>query len=336
MYNLLSYILSNSYSLFEPVLNYRITTNRKGIAVYMLSKSIKYKSYPFFLYSFLCLSFIASAAPPITVKVAVTQRLTNLYQSVLKQDKKTIIEFTVMDLKETTNGFTSLVILKQALNKVGLTTKFEFVISPTYKRSLLLVQSGDALLTLSTLREGYTPPETLKSSVLIGSQDMVRGIYGLKSNHALMKVQTLGELKKLSAVTNLAWGGDINALRAIEPAKFDLVSSLSSIFMRIAYRNTDFTLLDLPIGTPEFQRQYKGVILIPVPGLLINTNTTRHFLISKRHPDSQTVYQALEKGLKIMREQGLIKRYYQQVKKFPSDLPSWKILNNAATGHVNP
>ncbi len=272
------------------------------------------------------MSFMASAAPEKTIKIAATQRLADLYQSIIKQKQKQIIDFTSLNLKNTSKGFTSLVILKQALHKAGLATKVEFVISPTFKRSQLLVQSGAALITLATLREGYEPSGTLKSSPLIESQDMARGIYGLKSNHALMKVKTLDELKKLSAVTNIAWGGDIKALQEIEPTKLDLVSSLRAIFTRIAYRNIDFALLDLPMWTPDFQRRNEEVMLVPVPGLFINTKTAHHILISKTHPDSQKVYQALEQGLKIMREQNLLKKYYRQVKLFPSELSNWKLL----------
>ncbi len=281
------------------------------------------------------MSFIVKASPNKTITIAVTQRLANLYQKIIEQKQKPIIEFTDTDLIDTTKGFASLVILKQALHNAGLVTSIEFVISPTYKRNQLLVQSGDALLTLSTLREDYTPSGLLKSSVLISSRDMARGIYGLKSNHTLMKVKTIDELKNFSAATNKTWGGDIKALQTIGTTKLDLLFSLRSIFMRIAYRNTDFTLLDLPKGVPEFQRQYKEVTLVPVPGLFINTKTTRHFLISKVHPDSQTVYQSLEKGLEIMREQGLIKKYYRQVKTFPSDLPHWKIHNSETIDRNN-
>ncbi len=294
----------------------------------MLSKSGKNKCSLLFLCSLFCTSFITPAAPLTTIKIAVTQRLADFYQSALKKEQKQVINFTELNLIDTTKGFVSLVILQQALHKGGLSANIEFVISPNANRSQLLVQSGDALLTQTTLKENHTLPETLKSSALIHSKDMVRGIYGLKSNHSLMKVKTLDELKKFTATTNSAWREDLASLQAIEPAKLDVVSSLKSVFTRIAYRNIDFTLLDLPKGRPEFQRHHGDIILVPVPGLFVNTRNMRHFIISEKHPDSQTAYQALEKGLKIMREQGLIKKYYRQVKQFPSDIPDWKILTD--------
>jgi hypothetical protein len=56
---------------------------------------------------------------------------------------------------------------------------------------------------------------------------------------------------------------------------------------------------------------------------------TYQFIIAENHPDGQRVYQALEKGLGMMREQGLIKEYFQQLIPHRSDLPNWKILNHA-------
>jgi len=292
----------------------------------MFFKAYKATVFLPFISTLLCTSITVQAAPQ-KIQIAVTQRLANLYQSAIEHNQKNITDFNELDLKNKTKGFASLIILKQALHQAGLATTFEFVISPTYKRSQLLVQKGIALLTLSTLLENYTPPGTFKSSVLIGSNDMARGIYGLKSNHALFKIKTLDELKKLTAVTNIAWGGDIEKLQKIKPAKLDLVYNLKTIFMHIAYRNTDFTLLDLPSGKLELYRKHENVVLFPVPGLFINTNTSRHFLFSQIHPDSKIVYQALEKGLGIMREQGLVKKYYRQVKFFPTDLPNWKIID---------
>lgn len=278
--------------------------------------------------SLLGISVMASAAIPIIVKVAVNKEAAAYYQSVLKQTQKQAVELSPNDIKNTRRGFISLVMFIQALDKVGLAAKFEFVISPNAKRSVALVQSGAALFTTRTLVHGYTPKNTLKSSALIGSGGLLRGIFGLKSNHALMKVKTLDELKRFSAVTNVSWQTEIKFLNDIGIKKIQLSHSRQSIFKHIAYNNIDFVLLAITRNN-RYKLQYAGITLLPITGLVIQPKSSYHYLISKKHPDSQRVYQALEKGLSIMREQGLIKEHYRRIIFFLDDFPQWKILNQA-------
>lgn len=279
----------------------------------------------------LCLSFIVSGATPITVKVAVHENLARFYHSTLKQKQKQAVELNPSDMKNTRIGFVSLVLFIQALDKAGLAAKFEFINSPNSKRSERLVQTGDALFTMTTLSKGETPKDTLQSSVLLGPEGLLKGIYGLKSNHALMKVKTLAELKKFNGMAKLT-GGDVNKiLQEIGLNKLELSPTRKSILRHIAYKHADFVLLGITRAT-EHQIKIAGITLVPVPGALIQQELSHHFLISKNHPDSERVYPALEKGLNIMRQQGLIKKYYRQQIFFLDDFPHWKILNRADVG----
>jgi len=299
----------------------------------MFSKSMTSKITLCFTILMLVQSFIASAAMPITVQVAVNKKTAGDYQSTLKQTQKKAVELTAIDIKSTGRGAISLIIFVQALDKAGFAVNFEFVISPNSKRHDALVQSGAVLLAMRTLAQGYTPKDTLKSSPLLDSEHSLRGIYGLKSNHALMKIKTLEELRKFSAITQHTWESDIKFLQGIELPQLDLSHSKDSIFKHIAFRNADFTILALTnYLSPDFQRKFGEITLTPVPGLLIMRKEIYQFIIGEKHPDGQRIYQALEKGLGIMREQGLIKKYYQQDLPHRSDLPNWKILNHVDVG----
>jgi len=282
----------------------------------------------FFIASCLfCMPSIASDAPPITVKVAVNESLTKNYWGFLEKKQKPAIEFTSMDMVNTNRGFISLVVLEQALHKAGLSVNIELVVSPNPKRSQRLLQSADALISFKHTATNSAPEGLLTSSVLIDSKDILRGIYGLKSNHLLMKAKTLDDLKKLSAVTNLAWKDEVKFLEEIVTSKLYFVSSYKNIFNLITHRNIDFTILALNKKNGSFEYKFKQATLVPVPGILIQLQTPFRFLISKNHRNSQRIFQALEKGLSLMREQGLLKKYYQNLFLTKTELQYWKIIN---------
>ncbi|MGJ8691848.1 MAG: hypothetical protein ACSHW0_05160 [Thalassotalea sp.] len=275
------------------------------------------------------ISFNVAANVPITVKVAFHKDVNFYPQNILKKQKKAV-EFTAADMKYLSRNVISLIIFVQALDRAGLTVNFEFIPSSNPERSLALVQSGAALLSIKTLSEDHTPVNTLKSSPLLDSAHSLSGIYGLKSNHALMKVKSVQELKKFSAVIHHAWPSELKFLEELELPKLELSNSRASLFKQIAFRKIDFTILNISNDqSTDFIRRYQNITLVPVPGLLVIKSDKYQFVIAKHHPDSQRVFQALEKGLGIMREQGLIKQYFQQLIPLRSDLPNWKILNQA-------
>jgi len=283
--------------------------------------------------SMLSISVIASTGIPITVPVALTEAKEMNYQKILLQKRKKAVDFTAIDMKHVGRNVISLIIFVQALDRAGLAVNFEFVTGPNERRNSALVQSGDVLLSMRTLEENHTLKGTLKSSPLLDSEHLLQGIYGLKSNHALMNVKTLEELRKFSAVTNHQWKNQIKFLQGIGLPQLELSYSRESILKHIAVRNVDFTILALSnYRTSDFQIQTTEITLTPVPGLLFMTKGIYQFIIAEHHPDGQRVYQALEKGLGIMREQGLIKKYYQQLLPHRTDLPNWKILNHPDVG----
>ena len=274
-----------------------------------------------------CISSMASELTPITLTVAVTQVVANRYHVFIEKNQKQAIDLTHLSITETNQeGPIRLVILQQAMHKAGLAVNIDFLISPNAKRSELMVQGGEALISMSW------PEDTFKSSALFNQQDRIRGIFGLESNHALMKVKTLEELRKFSAVARTARKNDVRILRTIAPSSLRVVNTREAVFGLIAYRNIDFTLIGLHNEKNGFKRSEGGVTLVPVPGILIKPNASSHFYVSKKHKHGEMVYQALEKGLVIMREQGLIKLYAQQLQKFKPDLQHWKTIYSEESG----
>ena len=288
------------------------------------------------------ISFLASADSPITVEVAATSGMINEFKRLLESVNNEVIALPTKVLKDKDLPVITLVILKQALHHGGLLVKFDFMRSPNHARSQALVQSGDVLVAMVDIEDDSTPKDTLKSSSLGSSPIIYRGIFGLESNHALMKVKTLKELKKFTAVTNSSWDDTIALLQEISPAELYLAPNRDSLFKMIAYRNFDFTALNFKEkpekgyylhnkhNAPKGNKKLDNPLLVPVPGvsLQILQSSSLHFILAKKRPESQKVYQALEKGLAIMRQQGLLQQYVNNSHLARPNLIHLKVLNS--------
>ena len=95
------------------------------------------------------------------------------------------------------------------------------------------------------------------------------------------------------------------------------------MFSLVLYRNVDFTIQEFA-NTSDLAYTFQGKRLIPVPGIKLVLDGSRHFLVSKKHKNGKKVYQALEKGLKILREKGTVQRYLTESGFYRKELESWK------------
>jgi hypothetical protein len=65
----------------------------------------------------------------------------------------------------------------------------------------------------------------------------------------------------------------------------------------------------------------------PINNLKVVLPDSRHFVVSKRHPRGKEVFEALQKGLTIMRKLGKIRKLYEQAGVINSKVKNWDIIN---------
>jgi hypothetical protein len=65
-------------------------------------------------------------------------------------------------------------------------------------------------------------------------------------------------------------------------------------------------------STPDKSFTMGKIHLVPVEGIAVVLKDSRHFVISKLHPEGAEAFQAINKGLKILREKGTISKAYEQ------------------------
>jgi len=263
--------------------------------------------------------------------VAVPKNLSHQYIELFNQQQKSALNITDIDKSRLTPSMVQLIIIKQALLEGGLPVVFEFIKVPNEQRAGALLTNGDAVISTFIASEKSQPQVTYKSSTVLESGILKKGVYGLPSNEALMKIESMEDLKSLKGILVSSWNSDIETLENFGIKQLELVPKYQTIFTRIAYRNTDYTLLDFPYNkTPDNKpliRYHNGIKLYPVPNTAIEIEGDRHFFISKKHPDGKRIFQALEKGLKTMKDEGIIEEYFRQINVIRDDSDHFKILN---------
>ena len=128
---------------------------------------------------------------------------------------------------------------------------------------------------------------------------------------------------------------EVNRLKGIEPRQtlrdYSIISSKNWMFdsaviskLGVTIINTskaehmckmiDYGRGDLYLGEiimngrENLSLSCNGIILEPIKGIKVSFNKSRHFVVSKNFPNSQNVFQALQKGLEVLRQTGEIDR----------------------------
>jgi len=280
--------------------------------------------------------FLPLINAPVTasekIKVAVSTGLALRYDDLLTKQKINVNNLSDAGIKGATRGFIQLIIIKQALYKGGLDVDFEFIEAPNEQRSNVLISEGKTVISHHLLPQTSQPSNTFKSTVIMESRTLKKGIYGLSTNKTLMNVKSIEDLKPLKGVLMSSWPTDIKTLENAGITQLALVPKYQNIFTRIAHRGTDYTLLEHPYFHGKSYKNIliqhmKNIKLFPVPNIVIAMEDSRHFYVSKKHTDGKRIFTALEKGLKIMKDEGTIKKYFQQINVIRKDLDDYKVLN---------
>ncbi|WP_440875343.1 hypothetical protein [Thalassotalea sp. PLHSN55] len=264
---------------------------------------------------FLLLSFNGQANEVIDIPI--TQTLLSEYHAYQQEFKvkkeQAFLKRTVADL----------LIFQQALIAGGITAKLNYLIVPNLKREFLLLKHGEIVASPRIISEGSVSDDVKLSTAIIKKGNFKKLMYGLKSNQKLMSANNLDDLKELRAVLASGWKYDKEKLTQLGFKHIITTYNYPTIFKLIKHRDIDFTLLDLP-SRENMLKYYQGIELAPVPNIIITLPNSRHFMISRNHADSEKVSQALTKGIRILHENGTIKKYYQQAKMYHPRFEQWQ------------
>ncbi|MCQ8878137.1 hypothetical protein NQT69_09025 [Pseudoalteromonas shioyasakiensis] len=221
-----------------------------------------------------------------------------------------------------------MIIAQQAMHLGGFNKRFDYQVGKVNFRNTKLLEQGELLISFDTY--WYQDAKLLSEEVLI-SDPVIRkgeyfaGIYAAEENHAVFKLQHLSDFNELTSVSTPRWRTDWRTLAQLPLKKLIREDEWLSQVRMVSMQWVDFMLMPL---MPAINNHYEleNITLKAIPKVLMLLDDSRHFVVSKLHPEGYRAFAALQKGLKIMREQGAIERAYRQAGFIP-ELTDQLIIN---------
>jgi len=281
----------------------------------------------FVLITLLSLNGVAAKKKPLlTIEVTVPSDVYSDYLEVVKY--RNPIEITNYTHPYNRRDVVELILLQQALALGGLQDyELEFIVVDSYLRSLRLLESGKALMTGTSLwSQDITNNDSLsKSAAIIKVNEFEAGLYTNEKQYAELTSKPF-VIQDLTVVSSKQWTVDWQSLKKID-FKYVLETNSWDSMVKMVDANRANILLAPFQATPDMSFEVGDVTFKPLPNLKIGLLDSRHFAISKKHPHFNAVFIALEKGLKVLEEEGVLIKAYTQSGFMNVNVRDWSFVN---------
>ncbi len=221
-----------------------------------------------------------------------------------------------------------VVLLHQALHLGGWRQGLEFRDMPSGERLLREIGSGHVICSATSYWKDDIAGAEDRVSLslpLVGNGEFEAGLYTVASNPRALAAKTLADVQKLSVLSNRNWVADWRTLERLGIADRQHVTNWELMPKMVAAGRADFLLAPFQ-ASEDLSLQVAGVRLIPIPGLKIGMQGTRHFLISAKHPQGLDLKSRLDAGLQTLIQQGRVRKAYVQSGFFNPKVQQWRRL----------
>jgi hypothetical protein len=281
----------------------------------------------FYLAIFISLlwSVYCEAADP--VGITITQDILVDYNTfVAKRDVASIQQYSGPGARR---DVIELVLLQQALLLGGFNQPIVMHPEQNYLRGLRNIAEGQDITSAGLVwKDDIT---ALGNSVYISRPivhdgEFVIGLYTSPKNTTALSAKTREDLIELRAVTSAQWRPDFNALTQLGVKQILLTPSWVNMVRMVEAGRADMTIAPFQ-PTPGMAFEASGGTMIPIPGVKLCLHGSRHWPVSKEHPQGKAFFEALERGLEQLEKTGTIQRAYRECGFFHPDVAEWKLLN---------
>ncbi|WP_339617389.1 hypothetical protein [uncultured Gilvimarinus sp.] len=181
---------------------------------------------------------------------------------------------------------------------------------PMQERMVRSIDAGNAVIGGAAIWGRDATERVYVSDNLLNSGEYAKGIYAPKEKlPGLLDEIKANGFKNLTGVTDKTWFYDVQALDCLQSKRYYGVT-YHTMFKMVDAERADFTLMHFS-SLPDQSHTVSDITLNPLPGYKISFDDSLNFFVSKSHPDGQRVFAALQKGLAILRKQGVITQAYQ-------------------------
>ncbi len=222
------------------------------------------------------------------------------------------------------------ILVQQALALGGSNINFTFTLGNYDARNLKLLQSGLLLISFDSMWLSQISPaheDVYISDPIIRKGEFWAGLYTATTNEKALATRDLTSFQRLSVISNKNWLVDWKTLTQMSPKHLTHEEEWLSMAKLVNMGWVDIMLAPF---TPQEPFSYQGgdYHIVAIDGIKIALNDSRHFVVSKKHPRGKETFEALQKGLKILRKRGTIIKVFKQSGFFNKKVQGWHTINN--------
>jgi hypothetical protein len=277
---------------------------------------------------------VAHAEKVILADILKAEDFRMRYENALQGKKAIDVENYIPNQVGSQREIVEMIILQKALHLGG--EKCSVAFNP--KDSLTLREvtpliKGESLLYGNTL--WFEMVRDYQGSLFI-TDPIIRygefeaGFYTSTHNKKALAT-TLETLDDLTVVTSRQWVADWRALHNSPVQPINYMGSWVEMLNMVEYQVVDAMLINFSLQQ-NLQLLFDGKTYTPIPNIKIMLPDSRHFVVSKKHPDGKRVFEALNKGIKIMRKNGEIEKLYRQAGFINEKVKGWALANSSMIG----
>lgn len=220
-----------------------------------------------------------------------------------------------------------VVLIHQALARQDRKLRLGMSPMPTSQRLQTELRIGHAACSATTYwREDFPKPDGLLfSDAVLQDGEFEAGLYTTPGNARALAARQLADVQQLRILSNNTWRVDWQTLEQLGVAHLQHVASWNLMPRMLQQGRADLLLAPFQ-PTPDMAMLADGIRLVPIPGLKVSMRGTRHFLVSATHALGPRLLDQLNAGLAWLRQQGLVRRAYEQSGFFNAKVAGWTRL----------
>ena len=221
-----------------------------------------------------------------------------------------------------------MIIAQQALKLGGFDHSFKYAAGKLNFRNTKMLELGRLLISFDSYWLADAKALSNKvyiSAPVIRNGEYIAGIYTSPKNKAVLAINKLDDLKQFTAVSTPKWRTDWITLQSLPLKELIHEDEWLSQARMVNLGWIDFLLMSFN-STPDKSFIMDKIHLVPVKGVAIQLNDSRHFVISSKHTYGKQALTAMNLGLTILRKNKHITRAYTQAGFF-INTKKIKILN---------
>lgn len=163
------------------------------------------------------------------------------------------------------------------------------------------------------------------SDPIIRTGEYSAGLYVSAENTKALNT-TAENIQQLSAISSTLWSVDWELLSSLNLKKLEKHTQWKYMAKKVHYQEVDF-MLNTFQGSEDLSFTYSGNKFVPIPNVKVMLPDSRHFAVAKQPPYGEEFFNALNRGLRLMRENGTITRALTEANVLNRKTQDWVVLN---------